>query len=350
MAEYSNRPTFGQLLARIRVDFADVPEHVRDGVTASWARAVDGVHDHIAWYARQSNPSTCDEELLPLWAWLYGVDRLEARAAEGLATATGNPGAIVLDDAVLRSLSRKDYRAREAATLDANGAATVRVVAEELGVASNLAAGSVIALIDPIAGVQTNFTVGAAGLSGGAERETMEAWRTRLTEEWREVTTNGARGGKEGDYVYWCRSARPDVTGAIVQRHVLGWGTVIVRPICDGLPNRLPTQAVLEACSDKLWATAPATADWRLALPVPKTVKVVLDLESAVDNTANRAQITADIQAIVDAEVGSGSKLLLAEIDGAVAKTTTNYTRVAPTANVEAGAIEVLVLESVEFV
>ncbi len=348
--QYPNRPTFAELLRRIGVDLDTVPAHVRDGLSASWARAVDGLHDHIAWAARQSNPLDCDEDMLPLWAWLYGVDRLQAVAATGTAAASGNAQSPILEGTLLRGPGGLDYALTHASTLDAQGNATVSLRCASAGASGNLTAGTTLNLIDPVAGVATRMTVGVDGISGGAELETVDAWRSRVTGEWREITTNGARGGKPADYACWCRAAHPDVSTALVQRHTLGWGTVIVRPVCNNLSNRAPSTAVLAACDAKLLAVAPATADWRLTSPLPRNVLVRIDLAAAADNAGKRAAIAADIAALVLAESGSDAVLKLAEIDAAIAQTTTDYIRLLPSADIAVAAGEVLVLQTLEWV
>jgi len=82
-----------------------------------------------------------------------------------------------------------------------------------------------LTLIDPVPGCAGTLTIDVTGITGGAEDELVDAWRMRVADEWRTVTTRGARSGKPDDYRWWAKSAHPSVSGALVQMHALGLGT-----------------------------------------------------------------------------------------------------------------------------
>jgi uncharacterized phage protein gp47/JayE len=282
------------------------------------------------------------------WAALYGVDRLMATAASGWVLATGTTGTPILADTVLRGPNGLDYQVLSAVTL--SGVSTlVPVRCLTAGIASNLNSGQQLSLVDPIAGCNNVLTVDFEGLTGGAADELVDDWRLRVADEWQVVVTRGARSGKADDYRFWAKSAHPSVTTALVQRHTLGMGTVVVRPICNGLVNRLPTQAVLDAVAARLLDIAPATADWRVVAPLIRSVSISIDLFASVDSAANRAAINSALGALVLAEKSETSVLAMAEIDNAIATVTTQYTRLAPLADIAVAAGEMLVLSSVVY-
>jgi len=187
------------------------------------------------------------------------------------------------------------------------------------------------------------------GLTGGAEQESIDDWRLRVADEWQAMTVRGARGGRPEDYRFWCMSSHPSVSSALVFTHALGYGTVVVRPICDGAINRLPPPGVVAAISDHLAAVAPATADWRIAAPVVRPVDVILHLDASADNAGNRDRIAAAINAAILAEKDEGAVFNMAELDGAIATITNQYTRIAPTGNIAVSPGEVLVLAGIEW-
>lgn len=342
------RPSYPELKSRIAADLAALPAVLREGLTAAWAKACHGEHGYLEWIDRQCSPLTCTLARLYDWAALYGVDRLAAVAATGSVTATGVPGSPVLADTVMRGQNGLDYKVLAAvALLGGGGELSIRCLTP--GAEGNLAAGMTLTLIDPIPGVDSAMIVTADGLSGGAPEEDVEAWRSRVADEWQVVTTRGARSGKPDDYRFWARSAHPSVTSALVQTHALGTGTVLVRPICNGLPDRAPSPAVLAAVAEYFYSIAPATADWRLASPIRRSVSVTIDLLPAADTAGNRAAISAALQAAVLAEATESALLAMAEIDAAVATVTSQYTRLAPLADIAVGAGEVLVLNPVVF-
>ncbi|POZ49545.1 hypothetical protein AADEFJLK_04685 [Methylovulum psychrotolerans] len=157
------------------------------------------------------------------------------------------------------------------------------------------------------------------------------------------------RSGKPADYRAWAMAAHPSVTGALVQPHALGPGTVLLRPICDGLTNRLPTTTILDAVSAYLPAVVPAVADWRVAAPLLDYVTITLALGASVDTSANRQAKTDFLAVLVLSKSAEQDVLLLAEIDVAVLSVTSDYVRVAPVANIVADAGAIFVLAAVEF-
>ncbi len=340
------RPSYQDLAARIAADLALVPAVLRGPLAETWSRTGHGMHGHLTWVDAQCSPLTCELERLYDWSALYGVDRLLATRAVGSVLATGVPGTTLLAETLLRGTNGLDYIVLAAVTLGA-GDTAVSVRCVSAGLSGNLLAGQTLNLIDPVPGCESTLVVAAPGLTGGAEAEDVDDWRVRVADEWRTVVTRGARSGKDDDYRHWAKSAHPSVTGALIQRHVLGMGTVLVRPICNGLADRLPTQAVLDAVSDYLLDIAPATADWRVVTPITRAVTVSIDLLAGVDTAQNREAIAQALSATVLAEDSEGALLAMAEIDAAIATVTSQYTRLAPLADVTALAGEVLVLNPI---
>lgn len=342
------RPSYTDLKSRIESDLAALPAVLRVPLASAWAKACHGEHGHLDWIDKQCSPLTCELERLYDWASLYGVDRLAATAATGTALATGTAGTPLLAGTELRGQNGLDYTVLAAVNLGA-GATAVTVRCAVAGVDGNQAAGLTLTLVDPVPGVDSTLSIDVGGLSGGAAEEVLDAWRVRVAEEWQVVTTRGARSGKPDDYRFWARSAHPSVTGALVQPHALGTGTVLVRPICNSLPDRAPSPAVLAAVAEYFYAVVPATADWRLAAPIRHGVAVSIDLLPAADTAGNRAAITTSLQAAVLAESTEDALLAMAEIDAAIATVTSQYTRLAPLADITVGVGEVMVLDPVVF-
>jgi uncharacterized phage protein gp47/JayE len=341
------RPTLAELDRRINADLAAMPAALREALSHTWARAAHGLHGHLDWIDRQCSPLTCELERLYDWAALYGIARLAASPAVGTVIATGSPGASIVADAALRGTNGLNYKVQAAVVMPQSGVVSVSVRSESTGEDANLPANAALKLIDPLPGIATAMTVGADSLTGGAAEETLDDWRLRVADEWEAMTVRGARGGRVEDYKFWCESAHPAVTGALVFPHALGLGTVVIHPICDGYADRLPTPAVLDAIGAYLKDIAPATADWRLALPIPKPVTVILHLDPAADTADARARISTAILAAILAEKSETSVLLMAELDAAIATVTNQYQRLAPTADIAVEAGEVLTLAEV---
>lgn len=339
-------PTFAALKARVEQDFSALAALLRTGLTVAWAKLVRGMHVHIEWVDKQCSPLTCDLDRLYDYATLYNVDRLDATFATGQILITGNIGAFVLVDTLLRADNGLDYAVTSAVELAA-GSNLVSIECTTAGADGNLSAGAVLTFIETQSGVDSETTVNSSGITGGAAQEDVELWRTRVVDEWQAATVLGGRAGKNVDYIAWAKAAHPSVTGALVFRHVLGDGTVLVRPVCNGLTGRLPTSAVLAAVSAKLITVAPATADWRVASPLQHFITVNLDLAAGVDSEANRTLISTAINNLILSKASETSTLLMAELDAAIASVTTQYTRNAPTADITVNTGAVFVLAGV---
>lgn len=302
-----------------------MPAALREPLAATWARACSGLHGHLDWLDAQCSPLSCELERLNDWAALYAVPRLLATAATGNALVTGAAGAQVLAGTLLRGANGLNYSVLAAVTLGIGNTA-VSLRCKTTGLVGNLPAGAMLTLIDPLAGIASSLTVDTSALSGGADDEPQSDWRARVATEWSQVVNSGARSGKPDDYRFWARSAHPSVSGAIVQPHALGMGTVVVRPICNTLANRLPTQAVLDAVLARLTRIAPAVADWRVAAPVLHPLTFTLHLQATIDTAALRAAITSALTALVLAKGGDGVLTLAwAEVDTTVALITSQY-------------------------
>jgi len=344
-----HRPSLLELAARIQADLAPVPAVLREPLAHTWARACHGLHGHLDWVDRQCSPLTCELERLYEWAALYDVRRLPSTPAIGTAIATGSPGSSVLADTIVRGPNGLDYCVQATNFMANTGVAHVFLRSVGTGEAGNLPPGAKLTFVDTLPGVAKTLTVDGDGLTGGAAEETVDDWRLRVADEWQAMTVRGARGGRPEDYKFWCKSAHPAVSGALVFPHAMGAGTVVVYPICNGAINRIPPPGVIAAVTTHLSAVAPATADWRLAAPTNRTVDVVLHLDPAVDNKLNRERIAAAIQATVLAKDEETSILNMAELDAAVATVTGRYTRIAPTWNIAVSLGEVLVFAGIEW-
>ncbi|BEV07969.1 baseplate J/gp47 family protein [Methylophilus sp. DW102] len=341
-------PTFAALKARIEQDLSALVPMLRLALAVVFSKAVSSLHVHLEWIDQQCSPLTCSLERLYDWAVLYGVTRLDATFATGQIAVTGNVGAFVLLDELLRADNGLDYAVTAAVELT-SGVNLVSIKCTTAGLAGNLSAGSKLTFVELQAGVDSETTVDANGITGGAAQEDVETWRARVVDEWQVVTEYGGRSGKNRDYVAWAKKAHPSVTGALVYRNILGIGTILVRPICNGLEGRLPTTAIMDAIAAKFLELAPAGADWRLALPLQQLVTVNLTLNPAVDSEANRALITNAINNLILAENSETSVIYQAELDAAIASVTTQYTRNAPLDDITVNSGSVFILNAVVF-
>ncbi|WP_310611265.1 baseplate J/gp47 family protein [Limnohabitans sp.] len=340
------RPSFADLQARIAADLAAMPLALREPLVAAWARACHGLHGHMDWAVLQTSPLTCELERLYDYAALYAVDRLLARPASGNVTVTGSLGATLLSGAVARSNEGVDYVVTAAVTLPASGSALATVRCMANGLTTNLGGGQVLTLTAPAAGIASTLTVVGGGLTGGADDEQVDDWRARVADEWRTLVEDGARGGKLTDYVFWAKAAHPSVTGALVQAHGVGVGSIVVRPICNTLPDRLPTTAVLQAVSSYLATEAPP-GDVRVFAPVVHAVHLRILLGASINTQANQTAVNESLIDLINSKADDSAILTLVEIDEAISMVTSQFTLASPTADMASSSGEVFVLREI---
>lgn len=342
------RPSFAELQTRINADLALIPAVLAEPLSAMWARACHSQHGYLDWILAQCSPLTCELERLYDWAALYNTPRLLAVAAQGSVLATGNAGAEILAGTVLRATNGLNYTVVNAVVLTSSPT-PVFVRCTTRGAVTNVSAGQILTLINPVLGVSNNLTIDTLGLTGGADDEDIDSWRLRVADEWQTMVIYGGRSGKTIDYVAWAKSSNSSINGALVQPHVLGIGTIVVRPICNSLPNRQPTAEVISAVEAKLSEFAPATADWRVTTPLLHHVTVSIDLATQVDTPANRQAITALLNQLIFSKNTDNATLWLTEIDAVILSVTSAYTRLAPIANLTADSGAVFILDNMVF-
>ncbi|MBX9593321.1 MAG: baseplate J/gp47 family protein [Roseomonas sp.] len=290
---------------------------------------------------------TCEAEKVPEQAARLGLVQAPAQPSGGFArpAAGATPGTIIPADA---TLAGGLYRVTAATTLDGSGDEDVPLVAVTAGVAGDRASGIVLELDSPIAGLAAqSLTVGADGLTGGSEQETIEELRTRAI-AWRR---RRPKGGCPGDYTGWVQALYP---AAIVKELPL-WGglgrvgvaVAFLRP--DG-SARVATSTELTRIGTHLAGLAPLDTD-AIAVIAATLTPVALTLKVNPDTTAVRAAVTSAFNLFLAREPGIGGTLELSRLDEALSSAAGEYAnrRTAPSAPVVAGATALLVPGTITF-
>lgn len=336
MAEtHFTRPEMAALVARQRTDLLsrlDLGDLRRDDVEVYarvQAEGLNGLYAYLQWQAEQYLPNLAAQDGLERWAKLLGLWYAAPSAATGALTVTGTIGSQIGIDARWQTAAGVLYRPVEAVTLTAPSQA-VPVVAEAVGAAGNLTAASVLNLISPVVGIQSQATVAAAGLTGGADQEGLESLRARVLLRLRQPP----RGGSQADYESWALAAHPSVTRAWVYPRELGPGTVSVRIVCDRLDDPIPTPAVLDAVAAYIAAVRPVTAEVYVVAPV--AVPIDFTLHVTPDTAAVRAAVVGNLADLLRRESVPGGTLLLSHIKEAISAATgeTDHVLTQPAADV----------------
>lgn len=306
------RPTLATLVARIRADFRSrlgiagqlLRRAMADVLAATWAGAVHMLHGHLDWLSKQLFAKTAEREQLLVQASMYGLSPIPASFASGTLAATGTNGSNIPLDTILVRDDGERYRVTVAQTIS-GGTATVPVEAVVAGASGNLATGETLVLETPISGVNSTMTVNSPGLSGGADIESTEAFRTRFLERLQEPP----QGGSEQDYIAWAKQVA-GVTRVFVYPNEGGLGTVVVRFVRDNDGTGtaiLPDSGEVATVQGVLDINRPVTADVTALAPTSSNVN--FNLHISPDTTANRNAVIAELTDMFfrEAEPGDGA-------------------------------------------
>lgn len=316
------RPTLPQILDTVQADIearlsgadARAPRSVLGVLARVQAGALHGLYAYLAWLSAQVLPDSAESEYLDRHAAVWGLARKAAAKAAGTVTLSGTNGTVVPAGTVLQTADGRRYATTAEATV-AGGSATVSVEAKEAGAAGNADAGTTLTLVTPIGGLQSQGTVDAEGLGGGADIEDDDSLRTRLLAR----IQAPPHGGAAFDYVNWALEVE-GVTRAWAYPQELGEGTVTVRVMTDGTTaDGIPAQATIDAVQAHIDGLRPVTA----AVTVVAPVAVPLDLE-----IAGLTPATADVKAAVEAEIADliareaepGGTILVSHIREAISR------------------------------
>lgn len=296
-----------------------------------------GLYGYLDWIAEQILPDRADEETLERIAQLrLGQPRKPAQPAEGSVSFQAAAGAVLDVDVVLQAGDGRTYRVTTGVTTVA-GLNTTTIEAVDAGTLGNADTGLALTLVQPVAGVTNAFTVLTPGLSGGIEKESVEALRARVIRSYRVIP----HGGAADDYETWALEV-PGVTRAWCRGNYLGPGTVGLFIMRDDDIDPVPNPTQLAEVKAYIEPLRPVTAEVYVLAPTEQPV--LYSIHPVPDTTAVRAAITANLVDLHEREAGLGETLLISHIREAIsgAAGETDHSLTLPSANVTAAANELL--------
>lgn len=326
-----SRPTLTQLYDRVKGDFVALPQTggaiLRRSVewveAAIVARVAHGLYGYIDDRKANSFPDTGEIEAVRQWGGMFGKTELPALPAAGPVVLTGVESTLIAAGKVIR-IGAVRY------TVDANvsivsGTATASVTALEAGAAGNAPEAATGSLADPIAGIDSQVTVGTGGLTGGRDAEMVEPYRTRVLSRLAEPP----RGGTKADYEAWIRET-PEVSvhKVWVYPHGDGVGTMVasfvVVDAASGTGFALASVGQVDDVQDHVDAQRPEDMrGFRAMTPTgePLTLSIAMVLESGADLTATRAAVQKSLEAMLGEEAEPETTLPLSRISEAISTT-----------------------------
>ena len=348
-----NRPTLTDLITRLRshlnsrltgVD-SRLPYTVLNVFAIVIAGAFHLVYGYLDWAVKQLFPETADEFYLLLHGQRRGITRNAATQAQGNVIFTGTDAVDIPAGTEVQRADGVAFTTDALATI-AGGTATVAVTAVVAAAAGNTLTGVTVTLTSPIAGINSNATVDAGGLTGGTDLEDIEAYRVRVTERWKKPT----QGGNKDDYIAWAKETS-GVTRAWSYPLENGDGTVVVRFMMDdAYADGIPLAGDVTTVQDDIDTKRPATADVTAAAPVAKAIAITLSITP--DTEQIRLDVEAEIKDLFRRRAVPGGSILLSQINEAIsiAEDEEDHTLTAPVANPTSLPSEILVVGVITWV
>lgn len=311
-------PTLPALITRTQSDFErNAPDALRrsDAKVASrvLSGAAYGLYGHQEWIARQSHPATCDEEMLLRWAeWRLKDGRKAAVSATGPITVVGANNALVDADMVYQHQDGRRYVVTVTTRL-VGGTAQVPVRAETPGALGNIESGT-LTTVSPALGVNPEATIGAGGLTGGADQEEIEQLRMRVQAAFQ----NPSKVGSGPDFEEWAREV-PGVTRAWALPRWMGPGTFGLMFVCDGDEDIFPSAEKVAEVQAYLDTKRPVTAEVYAFAPINRVISFTIKLTP--DSAALREEVRKSLATLIADEAGPGAKLYRTHIRSAISNT-----------------------------
>ncbi|NHO33337.1 baseplate J/gp47 family protein [Acetobacter fallax] len=319
---------------------ANAPGSVEQVLGGAFSMEMTGVYRYARdWCLELMVTTATPNGLLPQHAVQWGVPRIAAQSAIGNVLVAGTlPTVVPIGQAVTIDGS-VNWTVTAETTLVAGTTVSMPVMAATSGSVGNLAAGTALTAVTPIAGV-TSVVVDGSGLAGGAAIEAADSWRARIIDEIR----NPPGGGTPDDYVKWAKAA-----GAAYVNVVGGWlgvGTVGVIVAMAGrvAPTAAQISAIQAYIDDPSRKIVRANATVIPATIVSKTIVLSID----PDTLTARAAVEQAVSSFYGG-TGLGAELYLSQLSDAISSVAgeTSHLIISPTDNEQLAPNQLTVLGGV---
>lgn len=324
---------------------ANAPGSLEQVLAAVIAMEMAGVYRYARDWCLELMPTTATEEgLLPQHAVEWSTPRIPAQSAVGNVLMTlpaGSAPVVVPIDQMLTVDGTVSWRVRYETTLAAGSVTSVPVQATSTGTIGNLAAGTSVTAVTPIAGVSA-IVVDDSGLAGGAPEEAVESWRPRILEAIR----NPSGGGTSADYVRWAKAA-----GATYAKVIPGWlGAGSVGVIVAMADRGAPTTSELATIAAYMEDVSRRIVRANLTLAPASVAPQDVSLSIVPDTVANRADVMAALAAYYNS-TDIGDVLYHSRLEDAVLSVTsvTSSLIISPAGNVTLANSQLAVLGNIDW-
>lgn len=289
-----NRPTLAEIYSRVLGDFdgrvGDIDPRLHASLVnillTAHSGAANELHGQISYAADEAFPQSCSEEILRRFRSTYNVTPIEADAATGNVTATGDNGVEIPSGTEFVRGDGVEYLST-GSVIVAGGTATVPVEAVVAAAAGNADTGTLVAFSQPIAGIDPTATVASPGLTGGRDAESKDSLKARILDR----LARPPRGGAINDWEFWAFEV-PDTTRVWVFSPEDLSAEVFIYFVLDGQSPITPDAGQLTTMQTYLDGKRPVGS--RPQALAPTLVSLDLDVVIVPDTAEIRAAVTAE--------------------------------------------------------
>lgn len=328
----------GDLNARLPGADAGIPKTPEHAHGRALAGAVHGQQGHAEWIGKQVVPGPdSDASTLEQWLVVLGLQRKVAVQATGTLRIFGDESTVVL--------AGTEFQKADGTVIDTDANATIidqggsyyidaAVTAVEAGTSGNCDAGTILTLVSPTAGVDSEATV-QNDLDGGTDIESVAEMWTRVQQRF----SNPPGAGTEADYERWTLEVA-GVTRAWAEGQALGAGTVRIMFVRDNDTSIIPSPAEVTTVQTYIDTKSPVTANVTVVAPTAATL--TYDIDGITDATA-QANIDAALADYILRTAAPGVTLPIEELTGAIdlAVGSAGFDLVSPAADVTHTALQI---------
>lgn len=297
-----------------------------------YAAAVHALYQFAQNLLRNILPSTCHDDWLPAWAYVLKKPRKVATAATGQIRFVGESSTDIPAGTLLQAPAGIRYQTLTTAL----PGETVEVVAITTGYAGNTQ--ETLTLTTPISGIESTIIL-VTPLQGGADQETLTAWRTRLVNAF----ANRAQIGDADDYAEWAIDSHPAIQYAWVYGNTPQQGDITV-VVATGNTDPIPDVATLVAANEVLDRLR--NVGCHVLLLAPNAVPVVMRILHVPED--QQATVQQALLTHISSLRNSGETLYVADLHAAIRTVYSGvYSLLEPMADITAGERELITLGGV---
>jgi uncharacterized phage protein gp47/JayE len=273
------RPTLQDLVKRIYTDLVSksgLSSPLKKSVLKAFSYAIAGavymLFGFLDFIYKQAFPTTCSEEVLIVWAYIFDIARKVASFSQREVQFTGVNGSVIEALTIVKWGDGTEFETQEEVTITL-GVASVLVICKTAGIAGNLDADFKLNLITPISGVQSQATILSTNQIDGQEQEDVELWRGRILTKIKDPP----HGGNLADYEAWALEIA-GVTRAWVYPNYLGIGNVGIAFVNDAEEDIFPDPAKVAEVQEAIDIVRPVTAEVTVFAPVEDEIDFSIQL------------------------------------------------------------------------